>query len=587
MFHINKWEPAHLTAIQQSQPPVVLVLDPPVGVAALIKTVSPRTKVIIRYYVRDQDLHATYLYVPFNQCRQAGRNAAQICIARKHEQPGADAWVVLNEPPSETVDQVRRLSEFDIGFMEALYEHGMRGCIGTFSVGTPKLPSDDGGESLLAYVPALERAAALGAWLAIHQYSAARPFRGGVTPSGWLYDPRYYALRWQLVILPWLRARGVRLPFYVITECGLDLGPAKDHGYQGRFVGWRIAAPWGYGDSDTGARDYLNDLLWLFGEYAKDPLCLGVCIFCAGDNGDERWWSFMVDGVLLALMSAAMWPVFGVETPVPTPTPPPPPPGGGSTLLVQRLQAALGSRFHDVRGSLPRHASKTFAVISSRLMRYLVLHYSTGRRNVTAEAIARHHVFTNLWAAIGYHFVVRMGHLFYVGDVDTARAHILDRNDEGLGVCVTGTYPPDELAAEDLEVLRILVAVLDEFFGHRKEIVDHGQLMRPGYTSCAGTLKAAIPLLRLAPPAAQPSPQFFATVKGGQDIDYNPNTALARAARAKGYNSPLSEEDRITENGVLYIGQLFGNATGDERIFWCKDGDWGNVKDAPAPRAAA
>lgn len=182
---------------------------------------------------------------------------------------------------------------------------------------------------------------------------------------------------------------------------------------------------------------------------------------------------------------------------------------GEDNMLADLLKQRLGTRFVDARNSAPDGPGE-YSRVDSRLMKYFVIHHSTGDRvAVSEDSIDRYHSITRGWPDIGYHFIIDEGTLYYVGDVDTQRAHILDRNDEGLGICLTGEYARQAPFAEDLAVLRELIAVLDQYYGHQKQIVGHRDLMAPGYTTCPGdALHRTLGTLRGTPaPAPTPQPQ--------------------------------------------------------------------------------
>ena len=89
-------------------------------------------------------------------------------------------------------------------------------------------------------------------------------------------------------------------------------------------------------------------------------------------------------------------------------------------MAVEELKRALGERFHDIRTALPTKGE--YEAIDSRAMKYIVIHHAEGHRTATPEFIANHHVKNLGWEGIGFHFLIRMGDVYYVGDVDTARA---------------------------------------------------------------------------------------------------------------------------------------------------------------------
>lgn len=89
-------------------------------------------------------------------------------------------------------------------------------------------------------------------------------------------------------------------------------------------------------------------------------------------------------------------------------------------------------------------------------VKHVVIHHSVTAQNATPDDVALLHKARG-WAGIGYHFVITMdGMVWYVGDVGTARANVLDMNEQVIGVCLIGDFtkynPTDEqiLSAHDL-----------------------------------------------------------------------------------------------------------------------------------------
>jgi hypothetical protein len=281
--HINGDYTRHLPLLERWQPRVALLLDPPAGYAAQIKQRSPGTLIVQRIYHPDHQIEAAIAA----SAQAAGKWAANLVLGQIKDHPGVDAWIVVNEVSQQTAEQVARLGVFSMTFCGRLQESGMRGMIGGFGVGWPKLAGDDGGASLRAFANAMQFAATNDHWLAIHQYGAA-PLTNTQYHS-------YHLLRWQTHVLPWYRANGVAIPRYVVTETGTDLGVVPGH--QGE-AGWRR----GY-SGNAGA--YTGDLSWLEAQMARDERCLGGTLFCLGSNGDPKWSSFQIDGEVVERLAAA------------------------------------------------------------------------------------------------------------------------------------------------------------------------------------------------------------------------------------------------------------------------------------------
>lgn len=78
----------------------------------------------------------------------------------------------------------------------------------------------------------------------------------------------------------------------------------------------------------------------------------------------------------------------------------------------------------------------------------LVIHHSAGIHDATPDDIALLHK-TRGWGGIGYHFVITQdGTSYYVGDIGTARANVLNKNELVIGICLVGDFtkhlPSDE-----------------------------------------------------------------------------------------------------------------------------------------------
>lgn len=232
-------------------------------------------------------------------------------------------------------------------------------------MGTPQIAEIDGGAALREYAPALEHGYLHGALLCIHQYIPAGP--GIALPS----DAFYFHLRWQHFILPWLRARGIRYPKYLVTEVGCDLGGglAASRGYTGYFAGYKVERPYGFGSDEVGVRAYIAALRIIADVYAADPDCEGMTIFCVGGNGDIKWESFRVDDILEQL-SAEAFPAPGQNAPPTTPS-----------IEIMRLDIPyISQEFPD--------AQTNFALGECLQAGVLAVARSTGRRE-TLNDVAR------------------------------------------------------------------------------------------------------------------------------------------------------------------------------------------------------
>lgn len=316
-FNINVLQGQHLDAIRAMRPAANLLLDPKREESDKVKAAHPSALLIGRPYIPDSELHGWYLN---GDPTQAGNHAASICLSHRQSNPAVDAWLLLNEPPVASIEQIARLALFDIAFARAMWSGGSRGCIGAFARGTPQIPSVDGGAALRAYMPALRVAEEIGALVAVHQY--------GFNPL--MKEAEWNALRWQAHILPWLASQGLQRFEYVITETGCDLGT-------GRMENGQVADGWkhAFGDTQAGRESYAGQLFGLMQEYAKDYRCKGATIFCAGNQ--NRWDSFDVTGEMLSRLSAVRWPAIAaapIAPPVIPPKPVEPQPPEGNKVTV-------------------------------------------------------------------------------------------------------------------------------------------------------------------------------------------------------------------------------------------------------------
>ncbi|MDD5146814.1 MAG: N-acetylmuramoyl-L-alanine amidase, partial [Candidatus Pacebacteria bacterium] len=68
-------------------------------------------------------------------------------------------------------------------------------------------------------------------------------------------------------------------------------------------------------------------------------------------------------------------------------------------------------------------------------VKYVVIHHSVTKHEATPDDIALLHKARG-WGGIGYHFVVtKDGTVYYVGDLGTARANVLNLNEQVIGIC--------------------------------------------------------------------------------------------------------------------------------------------------------
>lgn len=86
----------------------------------------------------------------------------------------------------------------------------------------------------------------------------------------------------------------------------------------------------------------------------------------------------------------------------------------------------------------------------------ILIHHSVTKHEATPDDIGLLHKARG-WAGVGYHFIInKAGIVYYVGDISTARAHVLNKNEKFLGICLIGDFtkhlPSDDqiISAHDL-----------------------------------------------------------------------------------------------------------------------------------------
>lgn len=149
----------------------------------------------------------------------------------------------------------------------------------------------------------------------------------------------------------------------------------------------------------------------------------------------------------------------------------------------------------------------------------LVIHHSVTKHEATPDDIALLHKARG-WAGVGYHFIIdKQGVVYYVGDISTARAHVANKNEKFLGICMIGDFtkhlPSDEqiLSAHDLcKFFWFQTPSLpplkgwDQLFGHK----DHQATACPGTSypnDMRGRIINRIPYTPAPVPTPPPTPE--------------------------------------------------------------------------------
>jgi hypothetical protein len=212
-----------------------------------------------------------------------------------------------------------------------------------------------------------------------------------------------------------------------------------------------------------------------------------------------------------------------------------------SERLIQVLNDALGAEgWSDIRDQLPQHPKKRFGLRPMEGVDGIAVHQTAGSRSGTPAAAADFHVEHNDWPGIGYHFWVGdNGHAFYVGTIETSRAHVLEQNDHLIGIVLAGNFqgdvkPSDAALATTLRLVRAMEALLSRRLtvkGHCQWMADAG---KSGYTECPGVnLIEHLPELS-AGPATSPGRPEPAPVPTQALIDFGKDTRVLRLNRTAG-----------------------------------------------------
>lgn len=110
----------------------------------------------------------------------------------------------------------------------------------------------------------------------------------------------------------------------------------------------------------------------------------------------------------------------------------------------------LGSRFVDIRETLPGDSFNWSWVRPLFQVKYLAIHHSASPDNQSPKEIANYHINNNGWGGIGYHFLIaKDGAVYYAGDISTARANVANLNEQVLGICLIGNFTSGRVPTND------------------------------------------------------------------------------------------------------------------------------------------
>ncbi len=139
----------------------------------------------------------------------------------------------------------------------------------------------------------------------------------------------------------------------------------------------------------------------------------------------------------------------------------------------------------DVRASLPRSGNYADRVGA---IQAIVVHHTGVNADTPVEATARYHIEHNGWPGIGYHFYITFdGRIYYCNDWSKASYHVAGRNDEFLGICLTGDFTRKHPTDAQLYSCYSLISNLQLAFGVWYETFGHREVAtKASPTSCPG-----------------------------------------------------------------------------------------------------
>lgn len=98
------------------------------------------------------------------------------------------------------------------------------------------------------------------------------------------------------------------------------------------------------------------------------------------------------------------------------------------------------NRWHDYRQGIWGDSFNWSWARMTTEIKYLVIHHTVTAHEATPDDIALLHKARG-WGGIGYHFVItKDGVVYYVGDVGTARANVLNMNEKVIGITMVGDF---------------------------------------------------------------------------------------------------------------------------------------------------
>jgi hypothetical protein len=356
-------------------------------------------------------------------------------------------------------------------------------------------------------------------------YESLKPIRDAIVRGDHvLMVHEYWDKRGPDAQWPWNTGRFTRLAKdwnvkVIVGETGIDevVNGAKNHS------GWR---------DHVSASEYRKQLMRYSDLISQDKRIIGAVVFTAGGNNDWRTfetWEALKD---MDVNTEFGEPDLGNSGPTPVPKPDPKPTSPAMTSIP-------GAPWTKV----------TAATTSGK-------YWKLAKAEFLGEAASqgRHHIFSGngvtLVAVNANGAVTKSG-----GDIPLWSQDEYCVTAEGQGVTAS-----------------------DKVCGLRMEPKNHHVSYRLFFEVANG---GSVPTPDPGP-APTPTPNVLAQVlinegQAKQVIQFNPNAALQKAIFTAGF-VPNSGEFKINVAGQVYVGQRAEHlVTGEVRIFYCRDGDWGNV----------
>lgn len=172
-------------------------------------------------------------------------------------------------------------------------------------------------------------------------------------------------------------------------------------------------------------------------------------------------------------------------------------------------------KWHDYRQGIWGDSFNWSWVRKWSQLKYLVIHHTVTKHDATPDDIALLHKARG-WAGIGYHFVItKDGVVHYVGDISTARANVLNKNEQVIGITMVGDFtkhlPSDEQirSAHDLCKYFLTESPSLPTLSDWSQVVGHKDLQA---TACPGTswpedMQYRIRARRVYTPEPEPTPE--------------------------------------------------------------------------------